>query len=163
MEYLFETDLRNKYIAAVRDITVLWGGCWDDHQYYDKYRERGNYFNGGVELLNVQEMLKDNKFEELQLATFDGKEYELADQDIYNEVLGDKVVYLDLYFNYKWWLTEWDFKKIYILHFAGCRKKQQIYMNFLLSGFKNLPHRCKWNLNSYDFKYYNDNNLMLRD
>lgn len=163
LEYLFETDLRHKYIGAVRDITVLWGGCWDDHQYYNKYRERGNYFNGGVELLNVKEMLKDNKFEELQLATFDGKEYELADQDIYNEVLGDKVVYLDLYFNYKWWLKEWDFKKIYILHFAGCRKKQQIYMNFLLSGFRNLPHRCKWNLNSYDFKYYNDNNAMLRD
>lgn len=161
LEYLFETDLTDKYIGAVRDIIVLWSGAWDSHEYYDKFRNKSNYFNGGVELLNVKEMLKDNKFYELQMSTFNDKKYELADQDIYNEVLGKKVKYLDLYFNYKWWLDEWNFDYIQILHFAGCKKKQKIYMNFLLNDIHNIPHKCKWNLNTTNSNYYLQKNFEL--
>lgn len=160
---IFDTDLNGKYIAAVRDVNVLWSGVWDNVKYYNKYRRKSNYFNNGVELLNVKEMLKDNKFYELQMVSFKNSTYELADQDVYNELLGNKVEYLDLKYNYNWWLSDWNLDDIYMLHFAGCGKKKMLYMDYLLNGGSTISKDCTMNLKSFDFNYYNNKNLSLKN
>ena len=162
LEDIFSTNLDGKYIAAVRDINVLWSGAWDKTKYYDKYRKNSNYFNNGVELLNVNEMLKDNVFYELQMYPFNNSKYELADQDLYNELMGKKVEYLDLNYNYNWWLSKWNMKDIHLLHFSGCGLKKMLYMNQLLNGSENISNECNMKLKSFDFNYYNNKNLSLK-
>lgn len=143
---LYEVDLKDNYVAAVRDIDMAqWNNVNNDSgQLQRKYNQTVlgvtdlfDYFNAGVMIYNIEEMRKNVSTEYLfDLAI--KREYDWLDQDILNKVCYKKVLFLDQKWNYmarkninitqldeyrapKWMVEDYIKAKSnpYLIHFSG--------------------------------------------
>lgn len=92
---LYNTDLANNYVGAVND----WESTWSDNR-------NQKYFNNGVMLLNLKKMRQDNIG--AQLIDFKRKNTNnrFVTQDVFNNVMNGKVLFLPLIYNT--FATEYD-------------------------------------------------------
>ncbi|WP_029686645.1 DUF4422 domain-containing protein [Tatumella saanichensis] len=109
---LAEIDLAEHLVAAVRDIVmegfVKFGamsessdGIMPARKYLISTLEMPkteNYFQAGIILFNIQQMVKENTYKKLMDAMTE-KQYWFLDQDIMNKVFYDRVLYLPLEWN----------------------------------------------------------------
>lgn len=102
---LFNTNLKNNYIAAVRD-TVMAGWCNGLDAEQKKYNEsvlnvdgRYDYFNGGVLLFNIVELKKVYTANNL-LEMASSRKWKWFDQEVLNIVCKNRVVFLEQNWNY---------------------------------------------------------------
>ena len=101
---LWQIDLKNNYIAAVKDISVRkesFSNKTKIKNYYTeilKLKNPRNYFNSGILIFNI-EQLKSVNFSELCISVLQQlKTPRYPDQDVLNILCEDKVLFLD----YKW-------------------------------------------------------------
>ncbi len=125
---LYEIDIENYYIAAVRDLYVITHPNFA-LQYAENYNIKNfsDYVNCGVLLMNLKKMREDNIVEAF-LNELKQKNLWL-DQDIFNRVCSGKIRLIDWRFNHVALYTnedyEWNCKSIEnkngkeILHFCG--------------------------------------------
>ena len=91
---LFATDLADKYAAVVKDI-----GCMLVGRHNDRL-ELENYFNSGMMLLNLEKMRKEATPTKLmEYKKNDSSKY-FMDQDAFNKVFADNVLFVSPEFNY---------------------------------------------------------------
>lgn len=90
---LYKTDIQNKYAAVVSDMS----GCYQGNA---KKFGFDNYFNSGMMLLNLKKMRKDGISDKLLYAKEHDNYKHFMDQDAFNEVLGQNVIYLSPKWNY---------------------------------------------------------------
>ena len=126
LKELFEIDLTGYYLGAVRDFYTIFSKhfAYKEHEFYKERVMKKNYFNGGVELLNVRKMVDENKFKEMQ--EFNLMPYmKFTDQDIYNFLFEGGVKLIDPKYNCKCWM---NFIKndVTIIHAAGCKNKLEV-------------------------------------
>ena len=127
---IFETDISNAYAAAVPDM----GGMLTFHDHVKLGILR--YFNAGVMLLNMAKLRSDDMPRRLLQDCLARHDARFMDQDSFNAVLGNDVVYLGLKYN------RLDYESLYstrqildffcageeelsspvILHYAGASK-----------------------------------------
>lgn len=145
---LFSFNVSNYSLAGVRDAHVLGEFKCGFKQTYDYLKNAGmknpyNYFQAGVLLLNLDKMRSTN-FSDIALSKVSEK-FQYVDQDIFNIVCEDDVLYLDytwnVFFNhdgtrimkyiqhaplhiYRAYMKSRDNPKI--IHFAGGKKPWQI-------------------------------------
>lgn len=100
LKELFEIDLKDNYIAAVKDV-------WD----VDKHLRRlsmnsDSYFNSGVMLINCQLWREHKLFNKIKEYAIENKKIiKFCDQDSLNKVIDDKKINLHQKFNFMdtWW------------------------------------------------------------
>ena len=100
LKSLFELDLKNNYVAAVKDV---WG--------VDKYVKRlkmksDSYFNSGVVLFNCKQCRKDNLYQKIKdYAIANKKIIKFCDQDSLNKVIDENKINLPPKYNFMdtWW------------------------------------------------------------
>ena len=100
LKNLFELDLKNNYVAAVKDV---WG--------VDKYVKRlkmksDSYFNSGVILFNCKQCRKDNLYQKIKdYAIANKKIIKFCDQDSLNKVIDENKINLPPKYNFMdtWW------------------------------------------------------------
>ena len=93
LSILYETSIEGKYAAVCKDFLAM--------QFYRDNIEIGlqNYFNSGVMLLNLAKMREDKTNKKLLMAKeHDRRKY--MDQDAFNMVFKNDVVYLNPQYNY---------------------------------------------------------------
>ena len=109
---VYDTDLGEHLVAAVRDIVmegfVSFGTISDSSDGLmpaGKYllktlgmSRTENYFQAGIILFNIRQMVKENTFMTL-MAAMREKRYWFLDQDIMNKVFYDRVFYLPMEWN----------------------------------------------------------------
>lgn len=109
---LFETELHDNYVAAVQDIVmegfVKFGniaqsdaGIQPAGEYLKqtlKMSRPEEYFQGGIMVFNIEQMNKDNIFEQL-MKELKGQSFWFLDQDIMNKVFFGRVTFLPLEWN----------------------------------------------------------------
>lgn len=103
---LYNTDVKGKYAAVVKDILSERN---PKHLKFLKYKNR-YYFNSGMMLLNLTKMRKDNISEKLIDYRLNGINH-FMDQDALNVVFKENVRYISPQFNclnkfYDWWEGE---------------------------------------------------------
>lgn len=131
---LWDVDLQGKYAGVVPDV-----GTYNDQNFY-KAKQRvlthnqdnpgKKYFNAGVLVLNIKKMNEDNICEKsIAIANeFEGIRGQKAgwvnlhDQDVLNNVFGNKVSYLDYRYNYFVQNKPDGIKDAVIVHFTGSDK-----------------------------------------
>lgn len=159
---VFEEQIDEYYLAAVQDIGPLL--THKPSIRIKLHMEQDTYFNSGVMLLNLKKMRKDNVTPKLFDYKKNGINY-FMDQDALNMVLGKKVKFLSMYFNFV--ITVFDkldeetildfygelkqegyceyVKKAYILHLAGAVKPWKQYKKYyteIFTGYYNCsPYR----------------------
>lgn len=159
---LYNTDLSSNFlIAAVKDVEMMRltlnridNGFWYDYVTNKlDIRNIENYFNSGVLIFNIQQMITENSLEAF-LNTLDRIENPvLVDQDILNIVCENRVKFLDLKWNVLYQIPIWDKNwknklpcsilneyiesrhKPYIIHYAGAVKPWFQPNNDLASDF----------------------------
>ena len=90
----YNTDISAYYAAVIRDLVA-------EIEHQDNQRlNRQFYFNSGVMILNLKKIREDNLVEKLSDYVIHDKELKYMDQDTFNVVFADKVVYTDLKWNY---------------------------------------------------------------
>ena len=96
---LYNFDLRNNYIGAVRDQLVVQTDVYGDYVEKVLGISRGAYFNGGVVLINCEQFRKQNILKQfielLNTYTF----VVAQDQDYLNILCKDKVLWVDSRWN----------------------------------------------------------------
>lgn len=112
---LFKIDLGDNFIAAARDVEMLRLINEEEETksgYYSAYakdvlgiRNLKNYFQSGVMVLNVKQMIKENIQEKLFFKLFEVGEPYLVDQDIFNAVCEGRVTYFSPEWNFEWQLN----------------------------------------------------------
>ena len=125
---LYSIDVDKQYAAVVKDMSVSQGE-------HIKRLGLKSYFNSGVMLLNLQQMRIDNCASKL----FEYKEQEKSavfmDQDAFNMIFKDRVIYLEPKYNFildnyrkygeeyikKYYCVE-NLNNIMVKHMAGARK-----------------------------------------
>mgnify|MGYP004608117443 CR=1 FL=1 len=115
LKKLFEIDINDYYILAVKDI------------YFIDSRKNINesYFNSGVLVINSKLWLKNNVSELFENYYLDNYKNIYGDQDILNYCLKEKVKYLDFIWNYmplKSLYTGKSIENIKIFHYAASVK-----------------------------------------
>ena len=109
---LFETDLKDNYVAAVQDIVmegfVKFGniaqsdaGIQTAGDYLKttlKMPRPEEYFQGGIMVFNINQMNKDEIFDKL-MTELKGQSFWFLDQDIMNKVFFGRVTFLPLEWN----------------------------------------------------------------
>lgn len=98
----FDINLENYYLAAVNDIGLV-NMTRKAYGYVKSFGvEPEKYFNSGVLVMNIKELLKINLLEKLGEMLKEKKNYLFPDQDILNIICKDKVYYLDYAYNFQW-------------------------------------------------------------
>ncbi len=116
---LFIEDLKENILGAVSEDFYEQNGIYLKEKIYPNYKNTKNYFNAGVLLINIEELIKTNL-----MKTCIDKTIELSDllscpdQDILNIVFENKTKLINIKFNYMG-----DFYKTYQKFFG---KKQAI-------------------------------------
>ena len=147
ISFLFDIDLQNNYLAAVRDVEIAGlvkkdANQWEYLKNVIGYNKIGEYFQAGVLIFNMHEIKKKIAVEQL-LSVLNERQWRYWDQDILNHVFNGKVLYLDQKWNVlmNWKIGEksrmdimknapYDLyeeyldarKKPYIIHYAGSQK-----------------------------------------
>ena len=110
LKKLYDIDINNFYAGVIIDAFQYYhlenntkpsdDNYINYHEYYKRKLNKKNlmYFNAGVLLFNIKEMIKDNLVSKLWDFTFKQSPLELQDQDVLNSVLESKVRYI----SYKW-------------------------------------------------------------
>ena len=97
---LWNTDLNDNYIAAVKEIA-----CMKDHLKRLKMKSNA-YFNAGVLLINCKKFREDNIFQKIE-NIIHSKKYHLtfSDQDVLNLIADEKKIILPMKYDYMevWW------------------------------------------------------------
>ena len=91
---LFNIDIQNKYAAVVKDMAGML------LQHAGKKLNLDNYFNSGMMLLNIKKMREENISEKLMDYKLHKDIRKFMDQDCFNAVFGENVVYLTCKYNY---------------------------------------------------------------
>ncbi len=91
---LFDIDLEDSYLAAVKDMGAVKCGCTDVRDI------NGDYFNSGVMLLNLAQLRKDGMPSKLIEDRVNDDDMRFMDQNSLNRVLGERVKYISLQYNY---------------------------------------------------------------
>ena len=89
---LFEIDIKDNLCAAAYDTGRLYSK-------YPKLLKYPQYFNSGVMLLNLALMRKEKTSEKLCEAKKKSTDFNLMDQDIFNEVFNNRVKIIDIKYN----------------------------------------------------------------
>lgn len=146
IQELYNTELSPQFLlAAVQDVELVrltldksFNGYWSEYLSDTlRIRNNKNYFNAGVAVFNVKQMLAEN-ITEAFFSTLDRiGNPKLVDQDILNIVCENRVKFLDLRWNVLYqipiWGKDWknvlpcsilnkyldSFKDPYIIHYAG--------------------------------------------
>jgi lipopolysaccharide biosynthesis glycosyltransferase len=89
---LYNIPLENCYAAATSDMAIV--------KFYDYFKDLniGNYFNAGVMLLNAK-LIRENKIKMLLYAERKNPNYRYVDQDIWNVICKNKIVWLPVKYN----------------------------------------------------------------
>ncbi len=90
---LWNVDVDKYYVAAVYDT----GRLYSKNEKFALYPQ---YFNSGVMLLNLNLLRKNNIPEKLYEAKKNSLDMSLMDQNIFNQVLKEKIKNIDIVFNY---------------------------------------------------------------
>lgn len=90
---LFMTTMDNDYMCAVVDM-------WAPVTTREDIKGFKNYFNSGMMLMNLRKMREENLPERLICAKMNATNFNLMDQDVFNEVCAGKVRMLDIKFNF---------------------------------------------------------------
>jgi lipopolysaccharide biosynthesis glycosyltransferase len=90
---LYMNSLGQEYLAAVVDL-------WTPVTNRPNVHNSDTYFNSGVMLMNLKKMRDDKIPEELINAKLRSNNFDLMDQDVFNEVCGSNVKKLDIKFNF---------------------------------------------------------------
>ena len=128
LEYLAKLNFEGKTVAVVSD-----RGEFGQAKRVHTHR----YFNAGMMLININQWMKDNLFDDIVRRAQEnvkrvGNRLSHHDQDIHNEMLDKKCLYIDKKYNYLYNLDRHslfakqpineDYKKQIIIHFAGHAK-----------------------------------------
>lgn len=117
----YYTDLTNHYAAVIRDLVAE-----IEHQDHKRLGLK-SYFNAGIILLNLKKIRDDNIRQKLVDYAIHDKQYMYLDQDAFNVVFDENVVYMDYKWNYFNIYETKNYTEITknrekkIVHFAGCR------------------------------------------
>lgn len=90
---LFMTTMDNDYMCAVVDM-------WTPVTNREDIKGFKNYFNSGMMLMNLNKMRGDNMPQRLIQAKMRSTNFNLMDQDVFNEVCGSRVRLLDIKYNF---------------------------------------------------------------
>ncbi len=128
LQYLTKLNFQDNAVAVVSD---------RDERSRIKRKGTSRYFNSGMMLINLKQWTKDNLFDDIVCraetnARHTGKHFSFHDQDILNEMLDGKSLYIDKKYNYLYNLDRQslfakqpvneDYKDKVIIHFAGHAK-----------------------------------------
>ena len=91
---LFNMDINNKYAAVVKDMAGMLA------KHAEKRLNLSNYFNSGMMLLNIKKMREENIYDKLIDYKLHKDTRRFMDQDCFNAVFGEDVVYLTCKYNY---------------------------------------------------------------
>lgn len=109
LKNLYDINLDNKYLAASRDMIFLSMCCDNKIKKYAKQKLKfthiDNYFQSGVLLLNLEKM-KTNNTSTLCIETLKKLKPYYADQDVYNYIFQNEVLYIDTTWNYQTYSNE---------------------------------------------------------
>lgn len=144
---LFGQELNEKYlVGAVRDFEVIRWATKDKNwgvSYLNNFLGLKNifhYFQSGVLLLNIKQMINENIYEQLLRTLEKTKTPKFPDQDVFNIVCEDRVLFLDARWNVEFhipiWAPDWmqtmpvsilyDYiesrENPWVVHFAGSKK-----------------------------------------
>lgn len=136
VEELFEIDLKENYLAAVKDVGMQCGkgDYYTEHQKEIGFSSMRGYFNAGVLVFNLKQIREDKITDRLLYAI--RRRYTIEDQDILNVICKDRIYYLPVKYNmFTAFIGSDEFKNTYnfseeeklyveknsisILHFAG--------------------------------------------
>lgn len=146
----YNTSLDGYYGAVVKDAVTM--TLYLYHK--SSVCENEDYFNSGVLLLNLEKMREDDCSRKLLDWRMDNGEFYM-DQDALNVILGDKVKYLNCWFNFLVFYPDKhnseklsnfyntyvspdkvaDYKRAIILHYAGPKKPWVYKMLYLTEQF----------------------------
>ena len=101
--HLFDINIDGKYLAATKDtVMAAWMNSLEEYADYHSVvnqKEKFQYFNAGVLLLNLKELRKDFTAKKLfDIAT--ARSWKWFDQDVLNYISSGKVEYLDNSWNF---------------------------------------------------------------
>ncbi len=128
LAYLAHLDFQGKAVAVVSD---------RGERRECKRMGTSRYFNAGMMLINVKQWMEENLFDDIVRRAEEnvkrvGNRLSHHDQDIHNEMLDGKCLYIEKKYNYLYNLdrqslfakqpTNEDYKKQIIIHFAGHAK-----------------------------------------
>jgi len=121
---LFLTSMEDEYLCAVPD---LWQPVTDRAE----IKRFKSYFNSGVMLMNLARMRIENLSSKLIETKLNSKNFNLMDQDVFNEVCNEHVKILDIKFNflpvcYKRHKHRFDMKSINKLYGSNYMKIEDI-------------------------------------
>lgn len=162
---LYNTDIENYYGAMIKDMKVILIN-----------KEKDNYFNSGVMLLNLKKLRSENIPNKLvEAKSSDINRYQ--DQDVFNNILSSNVLFLSGKYNYlnrfEHFFTKNEISKFYnernikpvILHYASQYKPWEYIWNqkhckvwykyFKKSKLKNIAlNRQKIHITTKEINYY---------
>ncbi len=119
LENLYETDLKQNYVAGVPDLWILKSD-------YQKKLGLSHYINAGVLLMNLKQMRKDHIGQKLLDTTLKMKDrIQYQDQDIINIVCHKKIKMLDSIYNFAIENIKSEKskrKQACIIHYTGANK-----------------------------------------
>ena len=137
---IFNADMENNYLAAVKDIGMQCGQgpYYTQHQEELGFDSMESYFNAGVLVFNLAQIRKDNMVPVFLKAI--EKKYTIEDQDILNVTCKGRIRYLPIKYNtFSGFLDKPEFyncgrypeeelneieeDRISIIHFAGGQDK----------------------------------------
>ncbi|WP_197284587.1 glycosyltransferase [Piscinibacter sakaiensis] len=100
-DLMVRKDLLDLYMAPIEDVylaavTDMWMPVTDRVE----VKRFGSYFNSGVMLMNLAAMRRDEVPEKLIAAKARSTNFNLMDQDVFNEVCHGKVLGLDISYNF---------------------------------------------------------------
>ena len=93
LKELYEMKIGNYLAAAVPDLAAI------DSCHFDDYLHIRNYFNSGVLLLNTKAIREEKLEEKLYETKRLHPEYHCMDQDVFNDVFRERVLFLPPKFN----------------------------------------------------------------
>ncbi|MCR4793340.1 MAG: glycosyltransferase [Lachnospiraceae bacterium] len=164
---LYSIDLKNNYVAAVKDIISIRGNHLKSIDFKGK-----DYFNSGMLLMNLREMRKDRVVDKLIEYRMHGKNH-FVDQDALNQVFIYRTLFISPMYNFlnKFydWMSPRDLTEFYeenmpqslneaiqkatIIHF-GSHEKPWLY---------NLPECTELFLKYYSVSPFSEERLSIKD
>ena len=129
---LFNIDLNDNYVAAVRDLPQV---------LYDNQRIGGDitgrdYFNSGVMLLNLKKMRKNNTSELLIATKINLQDKTLMDQNVFNMVFKDNIMQLSFLYNFCYTNMERSKDKYDIKQLNQCYRTHYSNFNEIIPDIK---------------------------
>jgi len=121
---LFMTSMDNKYLCAVPD---LWAPVTDRAD----IKKFSPYYNSGVMLMNLAKMRNENLPDKLIKAKSNTTNFNLMDQDIFNEVCNGSIKTMDIKFNflpvcYKRHKNKFDIDEVNTLYGSNYKNIEEI-------------------------------------